>query len=350
MIFSLCACVLAHADQRAEKIKEAKESKHSSSFFTFQLDNDLFRDTDQNYTNGIKFQYGRQFVDDENLNLFERSMKNMLDSCNFDAKESRDSIYDWSVSLQQTIFTPNSIQATTPPPGERPYSGWLGIEYAINKHDAQTSSGFSVSIGTTGDNSLARSAQDEVHRIRGIELFQGWDTQTPAEFTFNLHFNRKHRINRLQRIDVGALEFDGFLEYGASLGNLRTAAYGGVMYRAGYNLPVDYSIPRLQAASTPPSFYLDDDSSDKSFSAYVFASLRASVVAHDISLDGPVFRDHTFTVDSKPLVGELIYGAGIRYKHLSLVYARTIRTDEFHGQSLKNHQFGSLQVGLNFRF
>jgi len=356
LFFSLSfgAMTVAHADKRTEKIEQAIENKEQNkkpaSFFTFQLDNDLFRDTDHNYTNGIKLQYGRQFTNEDSLNLFENSLRRLLDKTHGDRGGRGRQVYDWSLSLQQYMYTPDSLTALTPPPGERPYSGWLGVEYSMNKHDAHTSSGISISFGVTGDNSLARAAQDTVHKIRGIELFQGWDSQTPAEFTFNVHLNRKHRVNSLERIKLGPIDFDGFLEYGASIGTLRTAAYGGVMIRTGYNLPVDYSVPRLQVASTPPSFYLDDDSSMKSFSAYVFASLRISAVAHDISIDGPIFRDHLYTAQSEPLVGEVIFGLGVRYKHFNLIYARTIRTDEFKGQNSSRHEFGSIQAGLNFRF
>jgi len=277
-------------------------------------------------------------------------MKSVLDNRYLKSKIPDETIYDWSIAIQQSMFTPDTRSALTPPNGERPYSGWLGIEYALNKHDKYTSSGFSFSVGITGDNSLARSAQDKVHSRLGAGLFRGWDSQTPEEVTINFHLNRKHRINRLEALNLGPLDLDGFFEYGASLGNLRTATYGGVTFRAGFNLPVDYSIPRLQVASTPPSFYLDDDSSSKAISAFVFASFRASAVAHDISLDGPIFRDHAYTVDSKPLVGEMILGTGLRYKHLGIIYAKTIRSDEYHGQKSGSHEFGSLQINLNFRF
>ena len=274
-------------------------------------------------------------------------MKSILDQTIFKGVGDDNDVYDWSIALHQYMYTPTDSYSGFPRDGERPYSGWLGFEYGLNRHDDDTSTGFSISIGITGENSIAQEAQDFVHEnVSRSPIFQGWNTQTPTEVTFNIHVNKKHRIEQLSELNFCSIKFDWFSEYGASLGNLKTSAYLGSLFRLGYNLPIDYSIPRLQAGATPPSFYTSDNQSISPFSCFTFISARASAVAHDISLDGPVFRDHDYTVESRPLVGELSVGLGLRYKRLSVQYSKTIRSDEFYGQNNDSHEFGSVLISL----
>jgi hypothetical protein len=70
-------------------------------------------------------------------------------------------------------------------------------------------------------------------------------------------------------------------------------------------------------------------------------------VAHDITMDGPVFRDYAYTVESKPFVAEGILGIGIRYSRWQLAVARTLRTEEFEGQG-RDHEYGSVMLGVAF--
>jgi hypothetical protein len=69
---------------------------------------------------------------------------------------------------------------------------------------------------------------------------------------------------------------------------------------------------------------------------------RGNVVLHDITLDGSLFQDNHYTVNSEPLVGELVLGAGMSLGSFELLYSRILRTDEFEGQHA-NQEYGSLQ-------
>jgi len=42
-------------------------------------------------------------------------------------------------------------------------------------------------------------------------------------------------------------------------------------------------------------------------------------------------------------VGELIFGLGVRYRKIDLIFSQSVRSDEFNGQT-ENLQFGSLML------
>jgi hypothetical protein len=144
---------------------------------------------------------------------------------------------------------------------------------------------------------------------------------------------------------------DGYYEGGFAAGNFRTDAYVGSLARIGYRLPSSFSTPRVQLGSYGHQLFNDSKGYGSKFSAYAFVGIRGTGVLHDITLDGPVFRDFDTGVESRPFVGELLYGAGFRYKYVDLIFSQLIRSDEFFGQT-ENQKFGSVmlrfQSGLNW--
>jgi hypothetical protein len=70
-------------------------------------------------------------------------------------------------------------------------------------------------------------------------------------------------------------------------------------------------------------------------------------VAHDITLDGPVFKSYDSPVSSETWVGEVLVGFGLRYKQMTLTFSRTFRSEEYDTQE-GGHQFGSVLVGFGF--
>lgn len=182
-----------------------------------------------------------------------------------------------------------------------------------------------LSLGTTGEASLAQPAQDWVHRnISGSPIFQGWDSQVPSEVTLNVNFDHKQRFRRLSKniSSHNGLEIDGYYEAGIAAGNFRSDAYVGSLARIGYRLPSNFATPRVQIGSYGHQLFTDQKDYGNKFSAFAFAGVRASAVLHDITLDGPVFRDFDTGVESEPLVGELIYGLGLRYRKIDLLFLK----------------------------
>lgn len=325
-----------------------------ASYLIFQLDNDLFTGSDRNYTSGARLAW-LQPISRESMNDFQGFLRKLSGAernffahlTNFIDPEKIE--YDCGTGLTQLMFTPEDYSAPAAPPGQRPYAGWLGLEFSLHAKDGQALSSVLLSIGTTGKNAFAEEVQEWVHRnISDSPIFQGWDSQIPGELTINLHFDRKNRFTALAEASRDWLvAVDGYWEWGAAIGNFRTDAYVGAMVRLGYHLPVQYVTPRLQLGNYSHELFLPSDGDTGAWSVYAFGGVRGTVVAHDITIDGPLFRNYDTPVSSEAWVGAMVAGVGIRWQRMNFTFSRTFRTEEYETQD-GGHQFGSALVSLGF--
>ena len=340
--------------------KEKDESKWQA---IFQLDNDLFSGSDRDYTSGVRFAFIKEINEESVANSFlKRNLSKVVTDNEAVSPvrywllpQTEDVTFAWGVGLSQLLFTPEDPTALSAPDGERPYAGWLGLEYSLHARNQTKVNSVTLAVGTTGENSFAEESQRWIHEnISNSPIFQGWDSQIPSEITVNFNFDHKQRLFKSDglsddSVSFGIFEFDGYYESGISLGNFRTDAYVGGLIRAGINLPSNYSTPRVQLGSFGHNLFGDSELDDKGFSLLGFLGLRSTLVAHDITLDGPLFRDFDTGVESKIWVNELVLGFGARYRGVGLSFTQTYRTDEFNGQS-ENLIFGSLMLRLNSVF
>ena len=89
------------------------------------------------------------------------------------------------------------------------------MEFSLQAMNKTSVSGITLSLGTTGDSSMAEDTQDWVHEnISNSPLFQGWDSQVPQEFTINLHFDHKRQLTFLEHGTPGSFSTDGYGEWG----------------------------------------------------------------------------------------------------------------------------------------
>lgn len=347
-LVAVCSLIYASMAQ-AQKTNESTPEP-SKLQVLLQLDNDLFSGSDRDYTSGIRVGFVQELPleSDEGQRMNERFQEasNLLyRPLQFlGINEDSNLRFARGVGLSQLLFTPEDPRALSAPEGERPYAGWLGLEYSLHAKSEDLVNSITVAVGTTGEASLAQPSQDWVHRnISKSPLFQGWDSQVPGELTLNLHFDHKRRFHNLYKVGTRGLEIDGYYEGGLALGNFRTDAYVGSLARIGFRLPSSFSTPRVQLGSYGHQLFSDNRDFSNKISAYAFGGVRATGVLHDITLDGPVFRDFDTGVKSSSLVGELIYGFGMRYKKIELIYSQTIRSEEFNSQT-ENLQFGSVML------
>lgn len=321
-----------------------------------QVDNDLVFGTDRDYTSGVRVAFVRDLDPSEEAHNFLQS--SLYQASSFVARgfggerrfATKPSRFSWGVGLTQLMYTAEDPELLTSPAGERPYAGWLGAEFSLNASDDDSVGGVTLSIGTTGEQSYAEEAQEWVHQnISHSPIFQGWDSQVSSELTVNLHFDQKEKIRFLDSTREWPIQFDGYYEGGLALGNFRTNTYLGLLVRGGLNLPSHYATPRVQLGSYGHALFVPDDTGDHPFSIYAFGGIRGSAVLHDITLDGPVFRDYDGAVDSEPFMGESIVGFAVHFHGLSCSVSQTIRTREFEGQS-ESQAFGSVMLRAGFRW
>jgi hypothetical protein len=322
-----------------------------------QWDNDLLTGTDDGYTNGMRIAYARELSPDgKNFNRLQDFLKTLTGATGespvgqWQFPEPEIERIQYGIGLTQLMFTPETPATIAPPQGERPYAGWLGLEFSLQANAGHSASTATLSVGTTGRHSYAEDNQQWVHRnVSDSPIFQGWDSQAPSELTVNLHFDHKQRLRFFDDTRDWPLQLDGFYAWGAALGNFRTDAYLGTLIRAGYNLPANHTTPRVQLGSFTDTLFANGVRGAEPLSIYGFVGARGYGVLHDITLDGPIFRDWGESVDSKPWVGELSFGVAARWQAVEVSLSHTLRSQEFDHQRNRS-RFGSVMLRAEIAF
>jgi hypothetical protein len=334
--------------------------------FTVRLENDLFRNTDRNYTNGVSLTAISNDVPGEmdrrclpapvrlHAELIERFAPEFW-------QEGGDQLRAQNVTVKvgQSMYTPGDPARTDLIATDRPYAGLLYVGLAWNRRKLDPNDNIEqldtreVTLGVIGPLSLARQAQDLVHDLRGFEKFQGWSNQIGNEPALQLARDKKYRDYRGTAPVLPGFSADTIRSYGLRLGNIETSASAGIEGRIGWNLPNDFGTYPIRpgAENRPPA---PVGSQGKSASlrpgVHLFTVLEAKLVAYDFSLDGNLFRD-SHSVTRRPLVGQAaigvsvqgpVAGHGVRFAVMSVV-----RTREFEEQGPR-HAFGSIALSVDF--
>jgi hypothetical protein len=362
VLLLLVAMQLSADEGASPPPEEGGHERVSDQFLSFYLDNDLFGGRDQDYTNGIRLSLisGKRSL--LSRAPFRRQLERLAKWANDEDTVSRWSGFaagnvadkqlqlNYGLSLTQLMFTPEDPYSTTQPPGQRRYSGWLGLGFSVHASDEQALNSAELIVGTVGPRSLAEQAQNLVHDIRNIPQFQGWDDQIPNEFTFDLALSQKRRV-RLVTDRSRSFSVDGFTEGTLRLGTFRTGARIGGLFRAGLNLPPDFSDPRLDAIAYSHRLFTSasGDAPYPEWSLYALLGGDVGAVLFDATLDGPLFKNFDTGNTREPWVAEAYLGFGFRWKMLEFSYVHTWRSRAFKEQS-GSAEFGSLAIRLGFEF
>jgi len=337
MVVAICVGANAFAEYD-------REGSGKSWTFTFLFENDLFGDSDEQYTNGIQLSLVSpdlyQYRDShripewahpwiERLHLFDRGGRQR----------------NVAFSLGQKMFTPKDISRRELIVDDRPYAGWLYFGAAFHSKDYHLLDTMEVQVGFVGSASLAEQAQDLVHEIRGIDKAKGWSNQLDNEPGLALIYERKWRAFR--RPLIANIEFDAITHVGATLGNVFVFANAGAEARLGWRLPTDFgtSLIRPGGESNAPTTG-EDVRLRGEFSVHGFAAVTGRLVGRDIFVDGNTFSN-SHDVDKKLVVGDLLVGIAMTWRSWKLSYAQAFRTKEFDGQK-DHHEFGSVSLSYTF--
>ncbi|MFP8966520.1 lipid A deacylase LpxR family protein [Pokkaliibacter sp. CJK22405] len=328
-------------------IPDAKDPKRLWTLNLY-LDNDLFTNTDQQYTNGVKASWISP-----DLNTFENDPSlpgwlkfinsNMVWLSGKNPAEQRNVV----VYLGQTMYTPADKDATELIPDDRPYAGYLfgGVSYQ-RRYSNKLLKVAEVQLGIVGPASLAHESQDFIHKLRGFDKFKGWDNQLHNEPGITVTYAEK---NRLFRSALGGLYSNDLIgHYGVSAGNVFTGAATGLEYRIGYRLPSDFGSSSIRPAgdNSAPGEKWDSRVLDGGFGWHVFVSAEGRMVLHNIFLDGNTFEDSP-SVDKNLWVGDLSAGVSMSYSNMKLTFSNVYKTREFKTQK-KSHSYGSIAFSMSY--
>lgn len=303
-------------------------AERDGSTLSLHLDNDLYVGQDRDYTNGARLSW----------------ISEALASVGSDQAGGLQ--YHYGMSLTQLIFTPEDYLASHQPPGERRYAGWLGLGFSLHAKGEQALNSIELTLGTTGPNSFAEDAQNAVHEIRNIEKFNGWADQIPSELTLDVSFTQKRRRD-FGFLAHGDFSMDGAWEWSARLGSFRTSAHLGASLRGGFHLMPDMSDQRLSEIAFSHRHAFAADPAASHWSAYFFSGTVVRGIAHDATLDGPLFQEFETGNTREPWVVEAFLGIALACGKVELSYVHTWRSKEYEEQNGIS-EFGS--VGLRFRF
>ncbi len=341
--------------------------------FSARLENDLFAETDQNYTNGVAFTaVSHDLVGQlkpECLTVPVRLHAELIRYLNPSFWADPDNpaqTQNVVVKFGQSMFTPKDSNQTALILDDRPYAGLLYVGMAWNRrqHAPQNNTEIldtrEITLGVIGPLALARPTQHTVHNIVGADKFQGWNNQLDNEPALQMALDRKFKNFKGTGAIQPGFSVDSIRSLGLQLGNIETSATVGIEGRIGWNIPNDFGTYPIRpgAENRPPSAAsIHGNTEDASTGStrpragiHLFATLESKLVVHDFSLDGNLFQS-SHSVTRRPWVTQAALGISaqrpIAGHGVKLALMRVFRTREFDEQG-PSHSFGSVTVSIEF--
>ncbi len=258
----------------------------------------------------------------------------------------------FTLSLGQSIFTPDDISVTTLQRDDRPYAGWTYAGFGlVSFHQgcnepAKRIDTLELAIGVVGPASQADEVQRTWHEWIGSPEPQGWQHQLDDEpgivLTYERRMPRDIPLVWFEDLLPFNLEADATPHYGFSLGNVFTHAAAGATMRIGTDLDTTDGVPRIRP-SLPGSAYFTP-SQDLDWQIFGGAELR--LVGRNIFLDGNTFRK-SHRVEKENFVLDLQAGAAITLGKVRVTFTNTFRSKEFVKQDSWD-EFGSISLAFHF--
>lgn len=326
LALALCLCTGARAS----------EAEHGT--LSLLVENDVFFDTDRDYTNGLLLSY----------TLGPHSTPDWLNDAAcalpfFDAPAGDCSGRNVRrmIALGQNMYTPTDISLPNPPLTDRPYAGFLYLGLGFVTDSDREQQQLQLQLGVVGPASLADQTQTWFHGVIGAKRPRGWHTQLKNEPALVLTYERSWRSWQSWHVtEPLGLDFSPHL--GAAIGNVYDYVNGGAVVRFGFNLPKDFGPPRIDPSLPGSSFHTPSDR----LSAYIFAGVDGRVMGRNLFLDGNSFVASRH-VAKNPLVGDLEFGWVVAYQRLRVAFTHVFRTKEYRTQPGVD-QFGSVTVSYTF--
>lgn len=314
-------------------------SADNDGTLTLTLENDVFTNSDNNYTNGIGIAWVSDAVDAYDDGFVGRWTR-FWSFLPFVADDGYTTYASWS--LAQEMNTPDDIRDPNPSEDDQPYSGILYVDSTLYARKQDWTHAWQLRLGVVGPASQAEEVQRKFHQLIGADKPQGWDKQLPNEPVVNLSYTIAH-LAAAGRAGESA-EWRVVPIGTVGIGNYFTGAGIGVYGEVGWNLVDALGVTALRSglnvASTVGVGPLDR------WSVSFFGGVGAYGVARYLPLDGTLFRDSR-SVDSKPVVGIGSFGFCLRRDKFSLSFSRTLFSDTFDTQRQRT-DFGTLSLSWMF--
>lgn len=329
---------------------EPEQRLRQSWTATLFFENDLVADTDQDYTNGIQLSFvspDLQWFDD--AGVLPDWAEPLVGRLPFVDRDDPDLLRSMAISIGQEMYTPDDIERFELVEDDRPYAGWLYLGVGLQSRNFRRSDTVELQLGLVGPASLAKQAQNGVHRFRGIPRARGWGNQLRAEPAFLLAYDRRMKFSALRGEGDRPVGMDLFGYWGGAVGTLHTYANTGLEMRMGWNPASDFGASQIgrPGNTNAPASVNDSRFEQRGFSSLVFfAGIDGRRVARNLFLDGSTFSD-SHSVDKEPWLGELSAGFSTVFNGYKFAYRQVWRSREFTQQSA-SHSYGSFTLSYSF--
>lgn len=280
--------------------------------FLISYDNDFFTATDRNYTQGYSFMLTHPSLEKNPLNRIFLNTKNAHNR--------------YGLGFEHVGFTPRQIGSPNIQFGDRPFAAAAMIKSfkismdTINHFRLITS----MNIGIIGPAALGKEIQTGIHRAIDNVIPQGWQHQISNDIVLNYELNLNYQLVRLS--EYFSLEGTGNMRVGTLFSSIST----GIISALGIiNSP--YTSGSLR----------------RKFQIYLYAFPQIRGVAYDASLQGGLFSNSVYTIESEQIerfVGQLDYGLIIQTKKFFFEYGFSRTTREFGGGEA--YRWGGLKLGF----
>ncbi|HEX4294434.1 MAG TPA: lipid A deacylase LpxR family protein [Rhizomicrobium sp.] len=299
--------------------------------FSILFENDIFYNSDHDYTNGVLLAYTTAPQDTPDWAARTARLLPFF---------TQDGDVRTRYALGQDIFTPHNLHLANPPPTDRPYAGFLYGAFGLVDDTGTNLDQLQVTLGVIGPASLAEDTQKWVHSIiHGVNP-QGWSTQLRDEPGLVIQYERSVKLIPPQSL-LG-LVFDAEPHYGIAVGNVYDYVNAGAMARLGFNLPKDYGPLRIDPSLPGSGFF--EPTGD--IGGYIFAGVDGRAIGRNLFLDGNSF-EQSRSVDKLNLVGDLEMGAAVTFRAFELSFTHVIRSREYSTQKAAD-QFGAVNLSVRF--
>jgi lipid A 3-O-deacylase len=276
------------------------------------VQDDYFTGTDRGYTDGTELMWS------------------------WSPADTNSPIVKSALGVRNRMYTPDSIEAHTLLPTERPYCATLSTFYQQWRREDDELVKYEIEAGVLGPDAMGDQLQTSVHHLIKDTIPQGWDGQLrPDEPILNLYMERWHPFGLIGEPEAWQARLDGV--YGGAFGTTFINAEGGVCAKAGWNIPADAAGGTVLANKNGGWF------------AFLFVEPRCWLVAHNATLGSSFFYDRDNERDLAPVVGDAEGGITVGIGGLSLSYSDVTSTREFTHQNHKQ-SYGNVRIDYTWSF
>lgn len=279
------------------------------------IENDVFLHDDSDYSHGTQIKY----TSTKNVGWFD----------------------GWGIDILQNMYTPGDIKSPDIQFGDRPYCGLLLAsvfgDKTFNFKFGDLNLRNELGIGSTGRDSFAQDSQKIVHKIIGSKDPKGWDHQVAEEFIV--------QYQGYADLNIPVVNSKYFTLYGIPrastfVGNFKDSVAAGLDLKLGGPKAPKQNYGGEIAFSAPSGI-------SNFFGLSLLAGVEGKCVFWDASLDGTMFRESEYTIDSEMFVGELHGGVSLAIGPVDFNFLTIFRTKEYKGQD-ESPDYCRFSVTFNF--